>query len=152
RTERPGQPGLFSFQAGESSSRRDDGNVAEHVRSELQEILRGNWSLLEERPYYADAPLWAEAITHELHLVLAAGPARLGIADTWPEDARRHAQRALVDASVVEMMRRRELVRILKILADVGIGVLVFKGAALGRTHYPAPHLRPRSDTDLLIQ
>jgi hypothetical protein len=36
-------------------------------------------------------------------------------------------------------------------LSAAGVRVLLFKGAALAHTHYPAPHVRVRADTDLLV-
>jgi hypothetical protein len=49
------------------------------------------------------------------------------------------------------MVRSRELVRVLSALRDSGVEPLVIKGAALAHTHYRAPYLRPRYDTDLLV-
>ena len=37
-------------------------------------------------------------------------------------------------------------------LHDAGLSVLVFKGGALAFSHYPRPDLRPRDDTDLLVE
>jgi hypothetical protein len=45
----------------------------------------------------------------------------------------------------------RELRRVLDALGDAGIDVLAIKGAALAHTHYPAPHLRARGDSDLVV-
>src|SRR5262249_31693890 len=53
--------------------------------------------------------------------------------------------------SVLELLRRRELSRILASLRNTGIRTLVLKGGALAYTHYPAPFLRPCLDIDLMI-
>src|SRR5262249_51587245 len=45
----------------------------------------------------------------------------------------------------------REITRVLASLREAGVTALVLKGGALAYTHYPAPHLRPRGDTDLLV-
>lgn len=37
-------------------------------------------------------------------------------------------------------------------LHDAGLPVLVFKGSALAFSHYPRPDLRPRDDTDMLVE
>jgi hypothetical protein len=37
-------------------------------------------------------------------------------------------------------------------LHHAGLSVLVFKGSALAFSHYPRPDLRPRDDTDLLVE
>ncbi len=45
----------------------------------------------------------------------------------------------------------RELTRVLPLLAKGGVSPIVIKGAHLAHTIYPAPDLRPRGDTDLVI-
>jgi hypothetical protein len=50
-----------------------------------------------------------------------------------------------------ELTLAEEIRSILAACAGRGVPVLLMKGAALAHTHYPAPHLRPRLDTDLLI-
>lgn len=50
-----------------------------------------------------------------------------------------------------ELMTRREVHALITDCAEIGIDLLVMKGAALAYTHYPAPHVRPRLDTDVLI-
>lgn len=50
-----------------------------------------------------------------------------------------------------EMLDRAEAVRVVRALADAGLPFLLLKGAALAYWLYPAPHLRPRSDVDLLF-
>jgi hypothetical protein len=52
---------------------------------------------------------------------------------------------------VVDLLRRSELVRVMRVLAVAGIPALLLKGAALAYSVYPAPFLRPRCDTDLLF-
>ena len=49
-------------------------------------------------------------------------------------------------------MRERELTRVIGTLAAAGVQALVAKGAALAYSVYPAPHLRPRVDADLLVR
>jgi hypothetical protein len=54
--------------------------------------------------------------------------------------------------AVVDAMRTRELRGVIDALAAVdGVAPVIFKGAALAHSHYPAPSLRPRLDTDVLI-
>jgi hypothetical protein len=54
--------------------------------------------------------------------------------------------------SVVDVVRNEEVGRVIAALADVdGARPVLFKGAALAHSHYPASWLRPRLDTDLLI-
>jgi hypothetical protein len=55
------------------------------------------------------------------------------------------------DAVVTDMARRRELMRVLESLERARVTPLVFKGAALARSHYPLPAARPHLDVDLLV-
>jgi hypothetical protein len=59
--------------------------------------------------------------------------------------------RARLEAAV-EALRCREMKRVLARLREDGVTTLVLKGGALAYTHYPAPYLRPRGDTDLLVR
>jgi intracellular sulfur oxidation DsrE/DsrF family protein len=52
----------------------------------------------------------------------------------------------------LDMVREAELKRALAALADAGVQALVMKGGQLAYSHYSHSHLRPRVDTDLLIQ
>lgn len=52
---------------------------------------------------------------------------------------------------VVDLLRRNELISVMRVLTAAGIPVLLLKGAALAYRVYPAPFLRPRGDTDLLL-
>jgi len=53
---------------------------------------------------------------------------------------------------VIEHCRRLEVMRVLAALQEACVRTLIIKGAALAYTHYAHPSLRPRNDTDLLIQ
>jgi len=57
-------------------------------------------------------------------------------------------QQAL-DAAVIEALRLADL---REVLAALGGAAVIMKGTALAYSIYPAPELRPRSDTDLLIE
>lgn len=50
-----------------------------------------------------------------------------------------------------EMLERAELAHVVRALAGASLKFLLLKGAALAYSVYPAPHLRPRSDVDLLF-
>jgi hypothetical protein len=58
-----------------------------------------------------------------------------------------HGKTALLD-----LLHRRALHELTPLLAKRGVRGLIVKGAALALSHYPSPGLRPRVDTDLLIQ
>src|ERR1700748_937725 len=72
-------------------------------------------------------------------------PFRSGTATT------RRAQELRQQESVVESKRRAELERVAAALADGRVAALVMDGAALAYSHYPAPELRPRPSTVLLV-
>ncbi len=61
-------------------------------------------------------------------------------------------ERHVTREAAIELVRRRELQRVVERLREAGVETLVFKGAALGYTLYPAPALRSRYDTDLLVR
>ena len=61
-------------------------------------------------------------------------------------------QSATLKATIEELVRRRAIETVLNALAARGIAPLVMKGTALAYTLYPAPELRSRSDTDILIE
>ncbi len=70
----------------------------------------------------------------------------------WPaniRDALAHLSRV---ETVVDLLREQEVVRVLHASATQGVQLLLMKGTPLAYTHYASPCLRPRCDTDLLIQ
>jgi Uncharacterised nucleotidyltransferase len=79
------------------------------------------------------------ARANRVHLLLAD---RTGIPSLQAE---------LREAAVVEAGRERELQQVLAALSAVGVRPVLLKGAAVSRTHYPRPELRPKTDTDLMI-
>src|SRR4051812_40702188 len=88
---------------------------------------------------YPSDDVIALARSDDVHLLLAQ---RCGPPALLPE---------LHAAAAVEEVRARELQRVLSALAAEGIDAVLLKGAAMARTHYSRPELRPRSDTDFII-
>lgn len=76
---------------------------------------------------------------HRLHLVLGE---RIAVGELV------HERRA---AAAVETLREAELLRVLAAFGGIGMRAILFKGAAIARTHYRSPELRVRSDTDMLV-
>lgn len=67
-------------------------------------------------------------------------------------DEELETERAEREFAVVDAIRTQELRRVIDGLVRVnGTLSIVFKGAALAHSHYPAPWLRPRLDSDILI-
>jgi hypothetical protein len=95
--------------------------------------------------------LIAAACAHRVLLVLGSALAAAGTLETWPAAFRDRCRSAERSAVVLECARHGELSSVLDALSAAGVRTLLIKGAALAYTWYPAPHLRVRSDTDLLI-
>ncbi len=85
------------------------------------------------------ADLIALARRHRVHLLVAD---RGAVAELATE------RRAAV---ALEALREAELRRVLTTLTGAGVRGVLFKGAAIARTHYRSPELRVRSDTDVLV-
>jgi hypothetical protein len=69
-----------------------------------------------------------------------------------PGNACRQDSRELEELAAMELARQHELRQVLQSLATTGVEVLLLKGTALAYSLYPAPALRPRTDTDILIR
>jgi hypothetical protein len=97
------------------------------------------------------AALIAHAEAQRVMPLLSAALRAAGTLDRWPDELVRAFSDAERAAAMIDCIRQRELVAVLEALAAAGVRALLFKGAALAQTHYLAPHLRPRTDTDILI-
>jgi hypothetical protein len=124
---------------------RDDRNLDTAVAEAL---------VSSRTPRSADEAVgWLErAARHRVHILLAdrwiplaaAGdPALRAIRDVLTETLRA--------AVVVDAIRDAECRRVYAALSGAGVRAAVLKGAALAHTLYRAPYLRPRCDTDILI-
>jgi hypothetical protein len=118
-----------------ASTARAEARDGAGARDRLCSVLR---NAMASPPSVAEDVL-AAARAEELHLLLAD---RLRLSSLAEE---------LRTAAAVEILRERELRGVLSGLATAGIKPILIKGAALARTHYPRPELRPRVDTDLMI-
>jgi hypothetical protein len=91
---------------------------------------------------------WPDALTADEILALVAhGVAPLVYAQVRVPQLREDAMRA----AAYESMRAHDLGEVLAALDERGVEALILKGTALAYDLFPAPELRPRSDTDLLI-
>lgn len=107
--------------------------VPPRLRAALAHALRGEPSV------------WpAELTADEVNALVAHGVAPLVYAHARVPQLRNEAMRA----AAYEPLRATDLGEVLDAL---GVEVLILKGTALAYDLYPAPELRPRSDTDLLI-
>jgi putative nucleotidyltransferase-like protein len=93
----------------------------------------------------------AAASAHRVLVLLGSLLRRAGKLEAWAPafaDGFLAAERAAV---AFDCVRHVETASILAALADRGVRALVFKGAAVARRYYAASHLRPHTDTDLLV-
>lgn len=102
-------------------------------------------------PFHGQAELFDVALLHELHLLVGWTLRAAGTLDRWPAAFANAFYVSEREAVAVDCAREADLVNLLAALDAEGVQVMPFKGAALSHTHYPAPHLRPRVDTDVLI-
>src|SRR2546429_2847141 len=93
----------------------------------------------------------ASASRHRILLLLGWMLRAAGRLDEWPDEFIDVFHRAERRALSIDCVRHAELASVLSELRDAGVRALVFKGAAVAHTHYPAPHVRVRADTDLLV-
>jgi putative nucleotidyltransferase-like protein len=99
-----------------------------------------------------DAAALVEIASHHRVLLLLGSSLRAaGTLEDWPADFVDAFQRAERGAVAVECVRHAELAMVLAALSAAGLNVVLFKGAALAYSRYPAPHVRVRADTDLLV-
>jgi hypothetical protein len=69
----------------------------------------------------------------------------------WPARVIDDLKTSAMSYTAWEMVHQREISRVLRVFDDAGITPLVMKGSALAYSHYPAPAVRARCDTDLLV-
>lgn len=89
----------------------------------------------------------AEGVTALLAHCLAEGPGNTQDNVLLP---RLHA--AALSRAGLLLLREQEVVRCLRLLGEAGLDVILLKGEALAYSLYAQPHLRSRSDVDILVQ
>ena len=70
----------------------------------------------------------------------------------WPQDICAVLAREARVQTAKELLRRKELISVLDVLAAEDIYPILLKGTALAYSLYDSPASRPRNDTDLLIR
>jgi putative nucleotidyltransferase-like protein len=97
-----------------------------------------------------DAAIIGAATRHRVFLLLGWLLRDAGTLDEWP-GLSEALERAEHHALSVDCVRQAELATVLHELDAAGVRPMLFKGAAVAHTHYPAPHVRVRADSDLLV-
>lgn len=98
-----------------------------------------------------EAKFVERAAFHRVHLLLGGIFGSAPWAVPWPARVRERLDQLSHADTITEMVRSREMVRVLDALAAEGVSSLLMKGTALAFTTYASPNLRPRGDTDFLI-
>lgn len=123
--------------------------VPPRLRQPLAALLR-NETMRGEVQSWPDsltAALTPSLTTDELRAIVEHGVGPLVYARLRLPQLRTDA----IHAAAHEPLRAIDLAEVLSALAAREVDVLIMKGTALAYDLYPAPELRPRSDTDLLI-
>lgn len=102
-------------------------------------------------PAVADAALGAALVAAAREHGVAALITTTAAFQSWPSQIQQAFRNLRRDEAVIEAIRRDALQQVISTFAKARIPGLVIKGAQLAYTHYPQPWLRPRADTDLLI-
>jgi hypothetical protein len=115
-------------------------------------LLRGN-AVPEPRVY---DPKFCECLErlvgmHGVSVFLAHRAIENGLFQYWPPAIAGRFREKMRAAAVREMGSRPALQEALAALQSAGIRAVLLKGTPLAYTHYPAPHLRERGDTDILV-
>ena len=74
-----------------------------------------------------------------------------GVELGWPEVVLATCRQQATAQALWEMRHQYLLNQVLERLAAIGVHPILFKGTALAYDVYPAPFLRTRGDTDLLV-
>jgi hypothetical protein len=135
------------------ASRRDGGGGTA-MMALLARLIRGEGS--GDSPGASGSPVPEDVVASALrHGVLPLAYEGLGV-PRHPDDGLNALRRALAGLArteaAVDAIRGAACRDLLHALHHAGLSVLVFKGGALAFSHYPRPDLRPRDDTDLLVE
>jgi hypothetical protein len=115
-------------------------------------ILRGDFSALNLCDERCLEKLTEAAFHHSVHLILLDALKRSPVWDNWPIHLRTKLEAEAIAVAAMDLIRQHELQNVFVHLNQRGIQALLLKGVPLAYTLYRSPMLRPRSDTDLLIQ
>jgi hypothetical protein len=135
------------------SMRHSNAAGAEPLDALLRATLLGEPVEWPEPYREADAARFLEiAAGHGIQPLVYYQLLKAGHFSNWPERVVVPLKGEAARQTILSAVLGRELRHVLDALARANIFPLLMKGTPLSYTHYPAPYLRPRCDTDLLIQ
>lgn len=116
-----------------------------------ESILVGAVTDPSSPPAIVSAEVLDEIARHRLASLAWDSITTSGAAPAWPEAIQASLRRASAAQALASELLDAELRRVIAGIGAAGIRAVLIKGAALAYTHYRRPHLRPRSDSDLVI-
>lgn len=112
-------------------------------------VIRGDRSATQALSHQnADA----FATTADAHGVLSLVASALAIRPDAPGPLVAMLKRRVDAHAAADLLQEEELRQLLTACERAGVRLLIMKGAQLAYTHYPRPDVRPRLDTDILIE
>lgn len=137
---------------GPGASERHAASIAAHpaaMRRYVGALLR------REAPVwpFGDEPAASErfAAFVDYHGITALVAAAAPSPSDWPATLHARLANACATLTALELLRQREIARVVAAFAQAGLRSLLLKGTALAYSLYPEPIARPRTDTDVLI-
>jgi len=124
------------------------GNIERMLCSVLRQE-NAEWT--HGRDTAAVAEFLAAARSHGVVPLLDSAFGRVTALAAWPAALRAQCHRAALAHAGYELAHGAEIERVIAELVRAGAQPLLLKGTGLAYAIYPSPVLRPRSDTDLLI-
>jgi Uncharacterised nucleotidyltransferase len=103
-------------------------------------------------PQLAWTRITQRACAHGIAPLLFHTVQHMGLTEVLPAAVLEVWQRVYYATAVNHTLSSQALHRVLRALQDLGIAVIVLKGAALAETVYPSGAIRPRRDVDLLVR
>jgi hypothetical protein len=116
-----------------------NGNITRKAKEILNDCL--DWDYIVE-----------SSISHRISPLLYLNLSRINEGDYIPTEVMATLKKLYYKIAVRNTLRYDELSKVLKTFNDVGIGVIVLKGAFLAEAIYKNIGLRPMNDIDLLIK
>ena len=115
-------------------------------------IIRGDITSWTFSDHASLERLIEAAFEHNVHIILSDTLKKSSTWSHWPLRLREVLEAACAAASALDLIREQELRRVLNYFDSHGIRPILLKGVPLAYNVYRSPALRPRGDTDFLIQ
>jgi Uncharacterised nucleotidyltransferase len=117
----------------------------------LADVIRGRVEAVRANPAIVDEVVQQDAEAHGVQGLVRRVLKAKGLWDAIDQDVRSALDAQVHHDVLAEECRRGQTACVVRAMRSAGVSTLTIKGSALAYTHYPAPYLRPRCDTDLLV-